>query len=245
MSKIKLYEKFNTRNHGIVTVLDYLDCKNVLIKFENSGATKLVRADHLRDGNIKDQTQPTVYGVGVVGKNFDKGESHTLTYNTWNGMLQRCYDLKVKQIRKTYEGCYVDVAFLDYEYFKKWCHNQTGFGNKGWVLDKDILSNNIKVYSPETCCFIPSEINSMIAGFSSERKKHVGVFENSAGNFYVRSTIDGVKKSLGTFPTQEEAEEVYKVEKTRKILMALDAWKDELDVRVVERLLSFAEVESE
>lgn len=27
MSKIKLYEKFNTRNHGIVTVLDYLDCK--------------------------------------------------------------------------------------------------------------------------------------------------------------------------------------------------------------------------
>ena len=130
MSKIKLYEKFNTRNHGIVTVLDYIDCKNVLIKFENSGATKLVRADHLRDRNIKDQTQPTVYGLGVIGNNFDKGESHTLTYNTWNSMLQRCYDLKLKERHKSYEQCSVDANFLSYEYFKDWCSKQIGFGKR-------------------------------------------------------------------------------------------------------------------
>ena len=245
MSNIKVSEKFNTRNHGIVTVLDYIDCSNVLIKFENSGAIKTVRADHLRCGNIKDQTQPTVYGVGVVGENFDKGESHSLTYNTWNGMLQRCYDPKLKQRRKTYERCFVDTVFLDYEYFKEWCHNQKGFGNKGWNLDKDILSNEVKVYSPDTCCFIPPEINSMFAGFSSERKKHIGVFENNSGNFYVRTLINGVKKSLGTFPTKDEAEKVHKAEKRRKILLVLDEWEDELDVRVVERLSSLMEVKSE
>ena len=57
MSKIKLYEKFNTRNHGIVTVLDYIDCKNVLIKFENSGATKLVRADPIVTGKDRKSTR--------------------------------------------------------------------------------------------------------------------------------------------------------------------------------------------
>ena len=62
MSIIKVSERFNTRNHGIVTVLDYIDCRNVLVKFENSGTIKTVRANHLRCGNIKDQTQPTVYG---------------------------------------------------------------------------------------------------------------------------------------------------------------------------------------
>ena len=177
------------------------------------------------------------------------GEKHGLTshkfYRTWNGMLQRCYDPKLKQRRKTYEGCFVDTVFLDYEYFKEWCHNQKGFGNKGWNLDKDILSNEVKVYSPDTCCFIPPEINSMFAGFSSERKKHIGVFENSSGNFYVRTLINGVKKSLGTFPTKDEAEEVYKAEKRRKILLVLGEWEDELDVRVVERLSSLMEVKSE
>ena len=33
------------------------------------------------------------------------------------------------------------------------------FGNlEGVLLDKDILSNGEKIYSPETCCFVPIEI---------------------------------------------------------------------------------------
>lgn len=48
MSIIKVSERFNTRNHGIVTVLDYIDCRNILAKFENSGTIKTVRANHLQ-----------------------------------------------------------------------------------------------------------------------------------------------------------------------------------------------------
>ena len=232
MSKIKLYEKFNTRNHGIVTVLDYIDCKNVLIKFENRGATKLVRADHLRDGNIKDQTQPTVYGIGVIGNNFDKGESHTLTYNTWNSMLQRCYDLKLKERHKSYEQCSVDANFLSYEYFKDWCSKQIGFGNEGWQLDKDILVKGNKVYSEDTCCFVPKEINSMISGFTSKGGNTVGVYENKAGNFYIRNLSEGSKKCSKTFSNQEEAERAYVAEKNRKILTVMEKWDAQLDSKV-------------
>ena len=240
MSNIKASEKFNTRNHGIVTVLDYIDCSNVLIKFENSGAIKTVRADHLRCGNIKDQTQPTVYGVGVVGENFDKGESHSLTYNTWNGMLQRCYDPKLKQRRKTYEGCFVDTVFLDYEYFKEWCHNQKGFGNKGFALDKDILIKGNKLYSEDTCCFVPTEINSMIAGLSSKGDKVTGIYQNCKnGNWYLNTDYQNGHKKRGVFSDLKEAELEYLKLKTENIKSVAEKWKSQIDIRVYNALINW------
>lgn len=240
MSNIKVSEKFNTRNHGIVTVLDYIDCRSVLIKFENSGAIKTVRADHLRCGNIKDQTQPTVYGVGVVGKNFDKGESHSLTYNTWNGMLQRCYDPKLKQRRKTYEGCFVDTVFLDYEYFKEWCNKQIGFNKKGFALDKDILIKGNKLYSEDTCCFVPTEINSMIAGLSSKGDKVTGIYQNCKnGNWYLNTDYQNGHKKRGVFSDLKEAELEYLKLKTENIKSVAEKWKSQIDIRVYNALINW------
>lgn len=40
--------------------------------------------------------------------------------------------------------------------FKKWYDEHYV---EGWHLDKDILMQGNKFYSPETCCFVPFEIN--------------------------------------------------------------------------------------
>lgn len=50
--------------------------------------------------------------------------------------------------------------------FLKWFN-----GNyiKGYALDKDILIKGNKVYSPETCCFVPYEINTLVTNRKNGR----------------------------------------------------------------------------
>ena len=231
---------YSTNNYGDVEVIYYEGCYKVGVKFLKTNTVIQVRADHLRKGEIKDPTQPSVYGVGVVGKNFDKGESHSLTYNTWNGMLQRCYDPKLKNKRPSYLMCEVDKNFLNYEYFKEWCHNQKGFGNKGFALDKDILIKGNKLYSEDTCCFVPTEINSMIAGLSSKGDKVTGIYQNCKnGNWYLNTDYQNGHKKRGVFSDLKEAELEYLKLKTENIKSVAEKWKSQIDIRVYNALINW------
>ena len=108
-----------------------------------------------------------VYGVGINDKTrtaFVDGKN-VKEYVLWKDMLKRCFSEKYQTRRPTYIGCSVSDNFLNYSYFYDWCQEQIGFGNideKGcsWHLDKDLLFVGNKVYSENTCVFVPHEINS-------------------------------------------------------------------------------------
>lgn len=58
--------------------------------------------------------------------------------------------------KPTYEGCTVCDEWLYFSNFKKWFDENY---IEGFQLDKDIIIRGNKVYSPQTCCFVPKEIN--------------------------------------------------------------------------------------
>ena len=70
-------------------------------------------------------------------------------------MLARCYSEKVHLKQPTYIGCTVVKDWLTFFNFKQWMVTREWKGNK--------------VYSPETCIFIPQKLNSFITDSSSTR----------------------------------------------------------------------------
>lgn len=84
---------FQTTNFGEVVVLEYINNKDVLVEFKNTGTRVNVQLTQLKKGNIRDKEQPSVYNVGIVGDGVVKENGKlTNSYNIWRGMLSRCYN---------------------------------------------------------------------------------------------------------------------------------------------------------
>lgn len=83
------------------------------------------------------------------------------TYELWYQMLRRCYD-KEQQKRsrgKSYIGCTVSPRWMYLSNFALDIKSLDGYecwrDKVGYCLDKDTKVYGNKVYSKETCCFIP------------------------------------------------------------------------------------------
>lgn len=83
------------------------------------------------------------------------------SFKIWEGMIARCYS---KYVRDNYKNCKVCEEWLCYDNFEKWYdENYYSLPNEVVSLDKDLLQcdNNIKIYSPNTCIFVPQRLNSL------------------------------------------------------------------------------------
>jgi hypothetical protein len=49
----------------------------------------------------------------------------------------------------------------NFQNFAEWfCKNYCDASMDKWQLDKDIIVPGNRVYSPETCCFVPNAVNN-------------------------------------------------------------------------------------
>ncbi len=134
------------------------------------------------------------------------------SYKNWYQMLRRCYDEKYHIHHPTYIDCYVCDEWKYFSKFKDWFDENYV---EGYELDKDILIQGNKVYSPETCCFVPRHINTLMS-MSGIKKSNVGT--TLMKNKYIsRCVVNGKSKNLGMYYSAEEAHEVYKKEKYAEI----------------------------
>ena len=236
-------------NSGDFKVLKYNNAKDVEIQFLKTGFETSVRLGQVKSGSIKDPYSPSVYGVGIVGTKYPITINgvQTKEYVLWKRMLERCYsDSAYQKRRQTYEGCEVSDKFKSYEYFYEWCHSQIGFGNDGngnpFHLDKDLLVKGNKVYSENTCVFIPAEINSLLIKREALRGGYlIGVCWNKTNKAFMAQVGKGKGRSenLGYFKTELEAFNTYKKAKEAFVKEQAEKWKSQIDLRAYNALMNY------
>lgn len=193
-----------------------------------------------------------IYGVGLsLDGKFPKHilngvRKPTKEYQLWFAMLNRCYSPNQQD---SYVGCTMSDNFKNFQYFAEWCQSQVGFGQKGFHLDKDLLVKGNKIYSEDTCCFVPREINNFL-NIKSSKIKNGNLPEgvcfsisrtNGKDYTYIQAgiAVNGKRKSLGNFKTVEEAAEVYLVTKQRLAKELANKFKHEISDKAYNALLNF------
>lgn len=137
-------------------------------------------------------------------------------YRVWSRMIARCYSPLVHAKQPTYKHCSVCNEWLTFNSFKKWMEKQDWQSKQ---LDKDILLEGNKTYSPIACVFVDHHTNSLLNDCAATRGSYPqGVYLHKKTNKF-RATIrlQGKKRSLGYFDTPGEAESEYKTAKSDEI----------------------------
>lgn len=184
----------------------------------------------------------------VCGIGFNNREYPTknCVYNVWRAMIYRCTQ-NCWEMFPTYTGVTCTDSFKSYSYFYEWYHKQQNHntidycGNK-WCLDKDLLVKGNKIYSEDTCIFIPERINTLLTTCKASRgEMPVGVcFNKQRGNYKTQCNIGkGVSKHLGLFATKEEAFLVYKTFKEALIKEVANEYRGQLAERAYEALMKY------
>ncbi len=159
----------------------------------------------------------------------------TRVYKTWTGMTKRC-SKKYQEKRPSYIGCSIDERWYDFQVFTKWFEENYV---EGWELDKDILFKGNKIYSPETCCFVPQEINNLFTKRQNDRGElPIGV-RKMLNKFQARINKNGLSVYLGTFYNPIVAFLAYKEAKEEHIKELADKHSLELSEKVYEALYAY------
>lgn len=156
-------------------------------------------------------------------------------YRTWASMLRRCYSAKEQERYPTYKGCTVSAEWLTFSNFKSWMEKQDFEGKH---LDKDILIEGNKIYSPDTCIFVSPLVNTFAIDCGSARGEWmIGVnwhkprekFRAQCGNPFTKK-----QENLGHFDCEQEAHNAWL---KRKLELAHLLAAEQEDPRVAKALI--------
>lgn len=170
-----------------------------------------------------------------------KGLSDRYLPDLWRGVVKRCENAAELRGYKNSNN-----LFENFQIFSDWClgqygHNRVDKHGRSWVLDKDIIVIDNYNYGPDECCFVPTEINLLVAYRNPERKNGgtapIGTAITRGGKY--RANFNN--RSLGNYHTPEEAHFAWCDAKVAKILDVVRCNVHELPKRTLDGLVGHAD----
>lgn len=236
----RLGEKFITKEGYEIEIVEYLSATNCTIQFKSGLLLKNRKYSDIKKLGIKNPQHPSVYEIGYigVGEYLSKvNGKDTKEYKTWHGILERCYSKKRHEARPTYKDVTVCEEWLNFQNFAQWFEdNYNPETMQGWHLDKDIICPDCKIYSPETCCFVPQEINA----FFTKKLFTKGVYRyNKSEKFFFKEHSKGKLKSFKIFNTFDEALTASIKSKENYIKKLADKWKHFIGSKLYHAMYSY------
>ena len=230
MSKIKTKNRLgdeNVNHQGcLMKIVEYNRVDDIVVEFQDEYKGKVhTQYQSFIRGNVKNPYYPMVLGIGMIGNKYPAKINNKATkeYQAWIGMIYRCYDANTKERQPTYKDAICCKEWLLYENFYEWLHAQGNFDKLynecKWNVDKDILIKGNKIYSPETCCLVPMNVNSLFITKGNYRGDlPIGV-KRSYKSFIARCSnpITGEREYLGSYSTPHYAFLSYKKYKEKLI----------------------------
>ena len=179
-----------------------------------------------------------VFDIGINDVSYTVKRKKS--YIVWKEMLRRCYCPKWQSMHPTYIGCVVCDEWRYYSKFADWFKDNYVVG---YALDKDILKQGNKLYSPQNCCFVPKYINNLLTKRNSKRGKLlIGVCRKTkAGKYQASISKNSKTYHIGYFKTEIEAFAAYKNEKEKYIkgVATNSHRKAEISIMVYDALLKY------
>lgn len=257
-SVIKVGDKIKNNEGYYFEVVGYRNATSVTIRWEDCGTEEETSSSSASRGMIKYLNKPSVFGVGYLGYGmFVPGERRMKEgqmripphlHRHWRHVLERALP-NVRDIPR-YEDAEVCEEWYNFQAFGEWAmsqyrHEAKEANGRLWAIDKDILIPNNKLYSPDTCVFVPNEINTFFTNKDIGNTGYKGVNEirgkraTYKTGYIARCAINGERKYLGFYNTPEEAYKVYVKAKEISARELAKKWEGEVDPRVIEALNSY------
>lgn len=229
-------KKFITNEGYTIEIIDVITNRNITIRFEDGNIREGVDMSSITKGKIKNLNHRSHMGIGYLGYGKYNRKENYKYYKIWDKMLRRNYDEKTVNRRISYTKSKMCEEWKNFQNFAEWCNENY---IEGWTLDKDLLSKSEKIYSPETCCFLPNDLNNVFSIRTTKNKKlPVGVCKYK-NKYRVAFSKYGYPAYFGDYNNIDEALNIYLKYKKEYIVELANKYKESLKSCIYEKLLKF------
>lgn len=219
-------------------IIKYNSSSDIDVEFQDEHCyIKNTTYSNFTRGCVKNPYDKTLFNVGYMGVGKYKSKINnvmTYEYETWTGLIQRCY-FDGERFPAYYNKCIVCDEWHNFQNFAKWLDENKYSVNERLHIDKDILNPSSHIYSPETCLLVPQRINMLFMNKLNNRSLPNGIRKTLSGRYGAK--YGGTE--LGIYDTLEEAYSVYAKEKEKAIKKVADEYINIIPKKVYDALYAY------